>query len=146
MLMRMAHSGILPARLELTNPRHKTPAAAILLSATFMLLGTAAMSVAGFTGSEMYDLAGSLAVFGFLTVYALVSLALPFARNAVGQHSWAVAAVSVFTALVMLMVAVFDIRSATDPVHARIPYIFIAYIAAGLGWYGLRRRRATESA
>jgi amino acid transporter len=144
-LMRMARSHILPARLERTSPRYKTPVAAILLSAVLMLLGTAAMAAFGFTGSEMYDLAGSLAVFGFLTAYALVSLALPFALRAKGQHSHFVGVVSVFTALVMLMVAVFDIRSAADPVHARIPYIYLAYIAAGIAWYSLRHWRATES-
>jgi amino acid transporter len=141
-LMRMARSGILPARLEMTNPRHKTPGAAILLSATLMLLGTAAMAVFGFTGSEIYDLAGSLAVFGFLTAYALVSLALPFARRALGPHSRTVIVVSILAALAMLMVAIFDIQSTADPVHARIPYIYLAYIAAGIAWYGLQQRRA----
>ena len=145
-LMRMAHSGILPAPLEQTSPRYKTPVAAILLSAALMLLGTAVMAAFGFTGSEMYDLAGSLAVFGFLTAYALVSIALPFARRAMGQHSGTVAVVSVFSALVMLMVAVFDIRSAADSAHARIPYVYLAYIAAGIASYSLGRRRAAKTA
>jgi len=145
-LMRMAHGGILPARLERTNPRHKTPVAAILLCAALVLVGTASMAAFGFTGSEIYDLSGSLAVFGFLTIYALVAIALPFARKAVGQHSQTVAAVSIFTALVMAMVAAFDIRSAADAAHSRIPFIYLAYIVAGLAWYGLRRKHAASIA
>ena len=94
----------------------------------------------------MYDLLGSLSVFGFLTVYALVALALPFARRALGQHSHAVAAVSVLTIVVMILIAVFDIRSASDPVHARIPYIYLGYIAAGAAWYALRRKKAVPLA
>ena len=58
----------------------------------------------------MYDLIGSLSVFGFLTVYALVALALPFARRALGQHSHVVAIVSVFTVVVMILIAVFDLQ------------------------------------
>ncbi len=135
-LMRMAHGGILPARLKRTDPRHKTPVAAILLCAALMLAGTASMAAFGFTGSKIYDLSGSLAVFGFLTIYALVAIALPFARRAVGQHSQTVAAVSIFTALIMAMVAA----------HSRIPFIYLAYIVAGLAWYGLRRKHAAAIA
>ena len=47
-----------------------------------MFITTAALGLRGASGSEMYDLIGSLSVFGFLTAYALVALALPFARRA----------------------------------------------------------------
>jgi amino acid transporter len=90
----------------------------------------------------MYDLLGSLSVFGFLTAYALVAVALPFARRAMGQHSHAVAVVSVLTVVVMILIVIFDLKSATDAVHARIPWIYLAYIAAGLAWYAVRRKRA----
>jgi len=107
-----------------------------------MFAATTAMALLGDSGSTMYDLLGSLSVFGFLTAYALVALALPFARRAVGQHSQLLAAVSVLTVAVILMIAVFDLNSAEDAVHARIPYLYLAYITAGLAWYALRRRKA----
>lgn len=140
-LMRMAHGGLLPAIFTRTSKKHGTPAPAILLSVTLMLASTLAMAWSAFSGSDMYDLLGSLSVFGFLTAYALVALALPFARRAHGQHSHAVAAVSIFTVLVLVLVAVFDLRSTSDAVHARIPYIYLGYIAAGIGWYALRRKK-----
>jgi amino acid transporter len=108
-----------------------------------MFAGTALLAVRGVAGADMYDLAGSLSVFGFLTAYALVALALPFARRALGQHSHGVAAISVATVLVMILIVVFDLRSASDPNHARIPWIYLGYIAAGLAWYALRRKKAT---
>ena len=145
-LMRMAHSRLLPAFLERTNPRHQTPVAAIVLSALLMFSATAFLALWGIQGSEMYDLLGSLSVFGFLTAYALVALALPFARRALGQHSHGVAVVSIFTVVVMIMIAVFDLKSASDPVHARIPFIYLGYIAAGVAWYALRRKRAVPLA
>ena len=88
----------------------------------------------------MYDLLGSLSVFGFLTAYALVAVALPFARRALGQHSHVVAAVSVLTVVVLVLIAIFDLRSTSDQIHARIPYIYLGYIAAGIAWYALRRK------
>lgn len=143
-LMRMAHQGLLPSVLENTSDRHGTPGPAVLLSTTLMLLATAVMALRGVAGSDMYDLYGSLSVFGFLTAYALVALALPFARRALGQHSHTVAAISVLTVLVMVFITIFDLKSASDPVHARIPFIYLGYIALGIGWYLLRRKPAAD--
>lgn len=140
-LIRMAHAGLLPPVFGRTNRNHGTPGPAIALCVCLMLVATVAMSLRTFTGSDMYDLLGSLSVFGFLTAYALVAVALPFARRAVGQHSHMVAAISIVTVLVMVMIAIFDLRSTSDALHARIPYIYLVYIAAGLAWYAARRKR-----
>jgi amino acid transporter len=140
-LLRMAHDGLLPAALGTTSRRHGTPGLAVALSIALMFAATAVMAFLGNTGSTMYDLLGSLSVFGFLTAYVLVAIALPFARRAVGQHSRLLAAVSVLTVAVILMIAVFDLQSASDAVHARIPYLYLAYITAGIAWYLLRRRK-----
>jgi hypothetical protein len=80
----------------------------------------------------MYDLAGSLSVFGFLTAYALVALAVPFKERSLGQPSVGIALVSFLTVIVIVLIAIFDIRSSSDPAHARIPYIYLGYIAVGL--------------
>lgn len=145
-LMRMAHSGLLPAALERTHPGHKTPSAAIILSIALMFAATISLALLGIDGAEMYDLCGSLAVFGFLTAYALVAVALPFARRAMRQHSTAVATVSAVTVAVMILIAIFDLKSASDPAHMRIPWIYLLYIVAGIAWYGLRSRKAALSA
>jgi len=145
-LMKMAHSKLLPAALERTSKTHGTPGAAIALSTGLMLALTWALAMRGVAGSDMYDWLGSLSVFGFLTAYALVAVALPFARRALGQHSHWVAAVSVVTVLVMVLIVIFDLRSATDQTHARIPWIYLAYIALGLGWYFVRGKRAVALA
>jgi len=145
-LMKMAHSKLLPAALERANKSHGTPGAAIAVTAGLMFAATAALALGGAPGSDMYDWLGSLSVFGFLTAYALVAAALPFARRALGQHSHWVAATSVLTVVVMILIVIFDLRSATDATHARIPWIYLAYIACGLAWYLLRRRKATRLA
>jgi len=141
-LMKMSRGKLLPSALERTSRRHGTPGAAIALSAGVMFATTAVLSFRGVQGSDMYDWLGSLSVFGFLTAYALVAVALPFARRAMGQHSHWVAAVSVVTVVVMVLIVIFDLRSATDATHARIPWIYLAYIAAGLAWYFLGRKKA----
>ena len=82
----------MPDALARTDRRHGTPGAGIILSATLMFATVSVMALSNVTGYSMYDLLGSMAVFGFLTAYALVALALPFARRALGQHSHLVAA------------------------------------------------------
>lgn len=141
-LMRMARGGLLPGALERTSSKHGTPGAAIVLSASLILLPAVLMNLGGFAGSDMYDLLGSLSVFGYLTAYGLMALALPFARRAVGKHSNLLAAVSIATVIIILFIGVFDLRSAADPLHARIPYIFLVYIALGLAWYAFSRKKA----
>jgi amino acid transporter len=143
-LMKMAEGGLLPSTLKRTNVRHGTPGAAIALSSLLMFVSTAALALGNVSGSDMYDWMGSLAVFGFLTAYALVALALPFARRALGQHTHLVAVLSFLTVGVMILIAVFDLKSSSDPAHARIPYIYLAYIAAGIAWYALRRKRTVS--
>jgi hypothetical protein len=44
----------------------------------------------------------------------------------------------------MILIVIFDLRSATDAIHARIPWIYLAYIAFGLAWYFLRRKRVAS--
>jgi amino acid transporter len=140
-LLRMAHGGLLPAALERTNRKHGTPGTAIALTAGIMLASTWALALRGVQGSDMYDWLGSLSVFGFLTAYALVAGALPFARRALGRHSHWVAGISVLTVVVMILIVIFDLKSATDEIHARIPWIYLGYIAAGLTLYLVRRKK-----
>lgn len=142
-LMRMARSGLVPSSFARTSRKHETPGRAIVLSIVLILAGTVVMNFYAFTGSDMYDLCGSLAVFGFLTAYALVCIALPFARRAMGRHSHALMAVSILTVFVLITIAVFDLRSTADALHARIPWIYLAYIGAGALWYGVHSRLRT---
>jgi amino acid transporter len=137
--MRVANAGLLPAAFERTNRRFGTPGLSIVIAAGLMIVSTVAMGLRGINGADILDLAGSLAVFGYLTAYALVAAALPFARRAVGQHSLRVAAVSIVTVTAMILIVIYDLFSATDPAHARIPYIYIIYLVAGIAWYKLKR-------
>jgi hypothetical protein len=43
----------------------------------------------------------------------------------------------------MILIVIFDLRSATDDTHARIPWIYLGYIAAGVALYAVRKKTAT---
>jgi amino acid transporter len=146
-LLRMARENLLPPVFLKTSAKHGTPVAAVIFSTGTVLLATFVLAVRSVNGSDMYDLLGSLSVFGFLTAYALVAVALPFARRARGQHSRFIVVMSVLAAVVVILIGVFDIRSTTDAAHARLPYIFLLYSMAGLAWCAARRKsRRTRKA
>jgi hypothetical protein len=52
----------------------------------------------------------------------------------------------VITVAVICLIAIFDLRSTADLIHARIPYFYLAYVFAGLTWYGLRPGIASSAA
>ena len=74
--------------------------------------------------------------------FLVASLGLKEAIVLVVAPSHLLTSLSVVTVAVILMIAVFDLQSASDIVHARIPYLYLTYIAVGLAWYALRRRKA----
>jgi amino acid transporter len=138
--LRMSHAGILPRGLQSTSRVHGTPVPAILISSTLMFLATAVMAIRGVAGFDMYDLAGSLSVFGFLTAYALVAVAVPFAERSQGHASAWITLVSTLTVIVIVLIAMFDVRSSSEPVHARIPYIYLAYVVIAIVIHFARRK------
>jgi amino acid transporter len=140
-LLRMGRERLVPALFEKTSSRHGTPVTAVAFSTCAVFIPAAAMTMRGVSGSDVYDLAGSLSVFGFLTAYGLVAAALPFARRARGQHSHFVVAGSAAAVLVVVLIAVFDLQSTADAAHARLPYIYLLYIVAGLALYAVRRKQ-----
>lgn len=139
-LLRMAHSGLVPDVFGRTHPRFGTPGAGVLLSSVVMFLATAALALKGVHGDDMYGWLGSIAVFGFITAYALVAVALPFARKALGQHNLAVTAVSWLTVLVMIGAAVGSVYPIPAAPALYFPYVYLAYMALGMLWFLARRK------
>ncbi len=88
----------------------------------------------------MYGWLGSISVYGFLTAYALVAASLPFARRAMGQHSWLVTAVSCLTFLVMIAGAFGCVYPIPAAPALWFPYIYVGYMAFGMVWFLIRRK------
>ena len=139
-MLRMAHGGLLPDILGQTHKRFGTPGAGVILSGLIMFAATAPLILNGVSGTDMYSWLGSISVFGFLTAYALVAVALPFARRALGQHSHIVAILSCLTVLVMIAGVFGTVYPVPDPPVRWFPYIYLVYIAFGMVWFLARRK------
>ena len=144
-LLKMSHTGLLPSALSRTHRRFGTPAIGIAVSGATMFAMTLAVSLSGTTASDIYGWFGSISVFGFLTAYALVAVALPFAHRLAGRRSRGIviaSAVTVVIAIAALLGSVFPVPLAPA---LWFPYLYLAYLAVGMGWFQLRRRWVRES-
>jgi amino acid transporter len=139
-LLRMAHSGLMPDVFGRTHKRFGTPGAGVALIGIVMFVSTAVLAIKGVSGTDIYGWLGSISVFGFLTAYALVAISLPLARKALGQHSHLVTGISWITVLVMIAGAVGSIYPVPPAPAIWFPYIYLIYIALGMGWFLVRRK------
>ena len=77
-LFLMGRHGALHSVLGEAHEQNQTPHRAVLLSSIAAFLPAAIMTLRGVSLFDIYGLVGTLATFGFVTAYILVSLAAPY--------------------------------------------------------------------
>lgn len=141
-LMLMAHNGLAHGRLAKTHVEKETPGAASVLAGVLAFVPVAVLVERGSSGADVYGWMGTLAVYGFLTAYALVAVALPVHLQRRGRLGLGglVLSISATAATILAMVGtVFPVPPAP---YRYLPYVYVAYLAAGMVWYAISRRRA----
>jgi len=76
-LLLMSHNGLVHGSLRKTHARNETPGLAIFVMGAAAVLPVVILAALGSSGLDVYGWMGSLATYGFIVAYALVSLALP---------------------------------------------------------------------
>ncbi len=115
--------------MGLVHTKHQTPHMAVTISAVLAILGPVALLGQG--AMNTYGITGTIATFGFIFVYFLISVSAPIylAR----RKSGSMISMSLGVAGAILMVAAFF--GSVYPVPAYpfnlLPYIFLAYLLAG---------------
>jgi amino acid transporter len=79
-LLLMAHHGLAHKSLSSTHAHNETPGTASVLAATLAFLPAIALVLNRTSGADIYGYMGTLAVYGFLTAYGMVAVALFFHR------------------------------------------------------------------
>jgi amino acid transporter len=139
-LMLMAHNGLAHSSLRSTHARNETPHVAVLVTGIAAVLPVAILAGRGFAGLDVYGWMGSLATYGFIVAYALVCVALPrYLRDhgAAGLTAWIVSLLAFVAMLLALLGNLYPVPAGP---YGRLPYIFLAYLAAGLLWFAVKRR------
>jgi amino acid transporter len=144
-LLRMSHQGLAHGSLRATHERHETPGRAIVVSGIAAVLPVAMLAWRGASGLDVYGWLGSLATYGFIVTYALVCFALPRYLRAHGDSRAAARVISVSAGVAMLLALAGNLYPVPEGPYGKLPYIYLAYLAAGLVWFlagGRGRRRA----
>lgn len=149
----MAHDGMGHASMTRTHDEHRTPHVAIWIVAVPMAVIPLLVVVLGQDVIAATGWVGTIATFGFMLAYALVSVAAPVFLGRHGQFSFPVAIVGAIGALSMVVVFWANWLPLTIPggifpelsgVYVWLPYIFLAWVAIGLVWYFVARARDPE--
>src|SRR6266702_435574 len=138
----IAHDGLAPSPLARAPHTNEPPHLAVLTPGLAVLLPAVVLSARGASGADIYAWMGSLAVYGFLTVYLLVAAALAFYLHRNAQLTPAALTLSIAAALAMLLAMAGTLYPVPDAPYNYLPYIYLAYLSAGLVWFAIVRRRS----
>ena len=145
-LLLMAHHGLAHDSIRATHILHETPHRAILITGSAAVLPVIILAMRGANGLDVFGWLGSLATYGFIIAYGLVSVALPrFLRDRGFVHP-AVRVIPYLTLLAMLLALAGNLYPVPEGPYGKLPYIYLAYLAVALVWFAFRSRTKISAA
>lgn len=151
-LFTMGRYGIFPISIGSSHKQNLTPHVAIssfaliqfLIPTTFILLSYAAVGGWQMAPLDAFNDAGLFGAMGFCGAYVLISLATPFYLKKIGELKAYHIAVAVI-ALALLVVPIVGTVYPVPPSPLNyFPYIFAAYLLAGIVLVSIRSRSHSE--
>jgi len=112
----------------------------VVITGIAALLPVAILAARGASGLDVYGWMGSLATYGFIVAYALVCVALP---RYLRQHKTFKSGAQVvpwLAAAAMLLALAGNLYPVPEGPYGKLPYIYLAYLISGLGWFMVRAR------
>jgi len=151
-LFTMGRYGIFPISIGSSHKKNLTPHVAIssfaliqfLIPTTFILLSYAAVGGWQMAPLDAFNDAGLFGAMGFCGAYVLISLATPFYLKKIGElkaHHIAVAVIALALLVVPIVGTVYPVPP--SPLNY-FPYIFAAYLLAGIVLVSIRSRSHSE--
>ncbi|MBE7157716.1 MAG: APC family permease [Rhodospirillales bacterium] len=137
----MAHRGLAPNQLTRVHAGNDTPHFAVVLVGIAAWVLTAALLIQGVTGADVNGYMGTFATYGFITAYAIVSVALPVHLHRHGHLRMKAIVTSTIAVLAMLAALVGSLIPVPPPPTNTFIWIFAAYLTAGFVWSLTRSKR-----
>src|ERR1700681_1564617 len=143
-LLLMAHNGLAHGTLRATHAHHETPQRAIVITGMAAGVPVAILAARGESGLDVYGWMGSLATYGFIVTYGLVSIALPRYLRDHGLFHPAARVIPALAFLAMLLALAGNLYPVPEGPYGKLPYVYLAYLAAGMLWFALRGNSKTR--
>ena len=107
-----------------------------------VFLPTAALALHGTTGGDIYGWMGTLAVYGFLTAYGLIAIALIVHLKRTHRLTPAKLLLTLSATLGMLLAMLSNLYPVPAAPLNYFPYIYAAYIVIALLWLASSNKRS----
>lgn len=135
----MAQHVVFPEALGRAHHKNQTPHVAITVYILVMVAIPTGLQA--FTSTlNIFDDAGTLAAYGFLLAYFMISIAAPVYLHRRGELRPGHVVMTVMAVLCLLVPAIGSYYPVPSMPVASFPFIFLAYMAVGGSWLYLRSR------
>lgn len=141
----MARHGLFHSSVGQAHIENETPHVAVTLSALFVFLVPASISLFGVPVLDIYGYLRSIAAYGFLLVYILVSVAAPVYLQRQGRLRPGNIAIAVLAILFMLIPVIGSVYPVPPFPYNVFPYLFLLYLVVGGGWFLMLRLRSPQT-
>jgi amino acid transporter len=133
-LFLMGRHGALHSVLGEAHEENRTPHRAVLLSSIAAFLPAGIMTFRGVNVVDIYGLAGTLATFGFLTAYILVSAAAPLYLRSQGRLTTQAVCISILAVLTMGAALLGSLYPVPAAPYSLLPYLYVGLLLSGFAW------------
>jgi amino acid transporter len=145
-LFLMGRHGALHSVLGDAHAENQTPHRAVLLSSIAAFLPAAIMTLRGTSLFDIYGLVGTLATFGFVTAYILVSAAAPLFLRSLGCLTAQAIGISVLAILAMGAALLGSLYPVPAAPYSYLPYLYAGLLLSGFAWSTIWIARSSRTA
>jgi amino acid transporter len=146
LLFLMGRHGALHCVLGVAHEENQTPHRAVLLSSLAAFLPAAIMTLRGVNLFDIYGLVGTLATFGFLTSYILVSAAALLYLRSQGRLTTQAICISILAVLAMGAALLGSIYPVPPAPYSSLPYLYAGLLLSGFAWSMISSARSPSLA
>jgi amino acid transporter len=131
----MGRHGIFHEATADSHETNETPHVAVTtMSIISFLLPTIASLAAGQATLDIFNYAGTLAAFGFITPYCLITVAAPVYLKRLGEQRPIDLVMCAASLVLLLIPTVGSVIPVPAPPVNYFPYAYLVYLAAGIAW------------
>jgi amino acid transporter len=129
----MSKHGLVHASAAGTHEVHATPHVAVTISSIVVLLAPLLLIFSRVALLDAFGYLGSIATFGFLFAYILVSIGSPLFLRSRGELSVTSILMAVLSIAMLAIATIGSVYPVPAPPYNVLPYVFLALLALGLG-------------
>ena len=140
----LGRHGILHSNLGKAHGSNETPHWAVTFSSILTFALPAFLLFKGLGVLDVFNDLSTIATYGFLIVYALVSISAPIYLSQIGKLTIGSIVLSVVSVLFMIPPIISTVSPMPAPPMDKFPYYFLIYLAVGVAWFLFLRFKSSS--